>query len=307
MLKWLLSRRFSESDSSGFIGEISHDIFIGMWVVEKSADQVNNLIQNMLSVLSGGAQENQLDFISIINMGVSVLYVDAKSTQQLVAHSVQTLITSPNKNASTINYFDPRLAKRFNRRKTLSRLLHQALQSDHLEVYYQPIVDIKSMRIVKFEALMRLKLDTDIEYDTQELIEIAEQYGWVDKIDMAVTKIALKDIKKIRQHYLIDDIGITINRSLSNDKISSCCLKDTLTVLSKSDIDLNTVTIELTESALFDNLNQQRVWVEKIRAKGISVALDDFGTGYSSFTYLNKLPVNIVKIDEIICHRHYTK
>tara|TARA_R110001583_G_scaffold16561_22_gene67994 strand:+ start:6104 stop:8557 length:2454 start_codon:yes stop_codon:yes gene_type:complete len=297
MLKWLISQRFSESNSTGSIGEISHDIFIGMWVVEKSADKVNSLIQNMLSVLNGGTQTSELDFISIINMGVSVLSVDAKSTQQLIAHSVQTLITSPNKNASTINYFDSRLSKRFNKRKTLSRLLHQALQTDQLEVYYQPIVCIKRMCIVKFEALMRITLDTDIKYNTQELIEIAEQYGWIDRIDMAVTKIALKDIKKIRQHYLIDDIGITINRSLSNDKISSCCLEDTLKLLTKSDIDLNTITIELTESALFDNLNRQRIWVEKLRRQGISVALDDFGTGYSSFTYLNKLPVNIVKID----------
>jgi PAS domain S-box-containing protein len=297
MLKWLISQRFSESNSTGYIGEISNDIFIGMWVVEKSADKVNSLIQNMLSILSGGAQASELDFISIIHMGVSVLSIDAKTTQQLITHSVQTLITNPNQNASSINYFDPRLSKRFNKRKTLSRLLYKALQDDQLEVYYQPIADIKSMCIVKFEALMRITLDTEIEYNTQELIEIAEQYGWIDKIDTAVSHIALRDIKKIRQHYLIDDIGITINRSLSNDKISNCCLKDTLKLLTSTDIDLNTVTIELTESALFDNLNRQRIWVEKIRALGASVALDDFGTGYSSFTYLNKLPVNIVKID----------
>ena len=127
-------------------------------------------------------------------MGASVLSVDAKSTQQLLSHSVQILITSPNKNESEINYFDPRLSKRFNKRKTLSKLLYKALKANKIEVYYQPIADIKEMCIVKFEALMRITLDTDISYNTQELIEIAEQYGWVDKIDMAVTKIALQDI-----------------------------------------------------------------------------------------------------------------
>jgi PAS domain S-box-containing protein len=298
MINWLISKRFTESNFIGTIGEISADIFIAVWAIEKNADTINNLLQDMLTALSGGVHANKLDLISIINMGASVLSVDAKSTQHLIAHSVQTLITSPNKNESIINYYDPRLSKRFNKRKTLSRLLHQALQNEQLEVYYQPIVDIKKMRIVKFEALMRVTLDTDISYDTQELIEIAEQYGWVDKIDMAVASIALQDIKKIRKHYHTPDIGIAINRSLSNDKISNCCLEDTLKLLTKSDIDLSTITVELTESALFDNLDRQRVWVEKLRTLGISVALDDFGTGYSSFTYLNKLPVNIVKIDK---------
>tara|TARA_R110001583_G_scaffold69129_1_gene196153 strand:- start:1423 stop:3876 length:2454 start_codon:yes stop_codon:yes gene_type:complete len=297
MVKWLISQRFSESRHIGVLGEVSSDIFVGMWVVEKNADKVNHLLQDMLKALGGGSQANELDLVSIINMGASVLSVDAKSTQQLIAHSVQILITSPNKNESVINYFDPRLSKRFNKRTTLSKLLYKALQANKVEVYYQPIADMKEMCIVKFEALMRITLDTDIKYNTQELIEIAEQYGWIDKIDTAVTKIALRDIKKIRKHYLKDDIGITINRSLSNDKVSNCCLEDTLNLLTKSSIDLNTVTIELTESALFDNLDRQRTWVEKLRKLGVSVALDDFGTGYSSFTYLNKLPVNIVKID----------
>ncbi|WP_413701253.1 EAL domain-containing protein [Psychromonas sp. KJ10-10] len=297
MLKWLIAQRFIESKHIGTLGEISNDMFIGMWVVEKNADKVNALLQNMLKVLSGGNQANELDLISIINMGASVLSVDAKSTQQLITHSVQILITSPNKNESVINYFDPRLSKRFNKRTTLSKLLYKALLAEKIEVYYQPIADIEKMCIVKFEALMRINLDTEITYNTQELIEIAEQYGWVDKIDMMVTKIALQDIKKIRKHYLKDDIGITINRSLSNDKVSNCCLEDTLKLLVKSETDLNLVTIELTESALFENLDRQRTWVEKLRKLGVSVALDDFGTGYSSFTYLNKLPVNIVKID----------
>jgi PAS domain S-box-containing protein len=297
-LKWLISQRFAESKLTGNIGLINNDIYGAFWVVEKNADRINSALQEVLSDLSGGKQANELDILSIINMAVSVLSVDAKGPQQLISHSVQTLITSPNKKISTINYFDPRLSKRFNRRKILSTLLHEALQNDQLQVYYQPIVDIKNMRIIKFEALMRITLETEINYDTQEIIEIAEQYAWVDKIDMSVATIALRDLKIIRKHYQSEDIGISINRSLSNDKISNCCLEETITLLNKSDIDLNTVTIELTESALFENLDKQKIWVEKLRKLGVSVALDDFGTGYSSFSYLNKLPVNIVKIDK---------
>ncbi|PKG38127.1 hypothetical protein CXF74_15370 [Psychromonas sp. Urea-02u-13] len=224
MLKWLISQRFSESNLTGKIGLISDDTYIAFWVVERNADKINNILQEVQSDLSGGEQANELDLLSIINMGVSVLSIDAKSPQQLISHSVQTLITSPKKEASTINYFDPRLSKRFNKRKILSGLLHRALKNEQLEVYYQPIVDMKNMSIVKFEALMRITLDTDISYDTQELIEIAEQYGWVDKIDMSVATIALRDLKTIRQHYRSAEIGIAINRSLSNDKLANCCL-----------------------------------------------------------------------------------
>jgi len=112
-----------------------------------------------------------------------------------------------------------------------------------------------------------------------------------------VTKIALNALPQLQQHFSCPDITMSINRSLANDKKTQSCLQETLNVLKESNADLSKVIIELTESAVFQDIDQQAVWVQKLRDLGVKIANDDFGTGYSSFTYINKLPISYIKID----------
>ncbi|MDO6575258.1 hypothetical protein, partial [Staphylococcus pasteuri_A] len=84
---------------------------------------------------------------------------------QLLSHATQALIANPKDNGSSLYYFDRRLAKRFDRKSILAALLKQALTDNKIEVYYQPIVATPELKIAKFEALFRIKLDTNIPYN----------------------------------------------------------------------------------------------------------------------------------------------
>ncbi|WP_354624404.1 EAL domain-containing protein [Psychromonas sp. MME2] len=301
LIQWLIMQRFNIAGQHGHLGLISHSIFGAYWVMNKDADKINLLLQKVKNTLEAMGDDQSLSSINInlhINMGASILFADANSHGQLMTHSMQTLIANPRNNEGAIYYFDRLFTKRFDKKQVLAKLLKAALINDQIEVNYQPIIDMNSMRINKFEALLRIKLDTALSYTTQELINIAEEHDWVDEIDRKVTRKALKALPLLQKHFQCEEIGMAINRSLANDRVSKCCLEETIEILQHSGADLSKVTIELTESAFFDNIERQKIWVEKLQKQGVQVALDDFGTGYSAFSYLKNLSVNILKIDK---------
>lgn len=294
---WLVSQRFHTAEQIGHLGLISKGIYSIYWVEDKNADKIDALLRKLLRTFTHGFDNGGFDLFSTVNIGASILSVDANNPAQLISHSTQTLIANPYMGHSSLYYFDRRLAKRFDRHQILAQLLKEALHQKNIEVYYQPIVELPTMKIKEFEALFRIKLKTDINYNTQELITIAEAYNWIDEIDAMVTKIALNALPRIQQHYNCNDIAIAINRSLANDRLTHCCLEDTINILLASNTDLSKVTIELTESAIFENFDQQKQWVEKLSEHGVKITIDDFGTGYSSFAYLNNSSIDFIKID----------
>lgn len=294
---WLISQRFQLANHPGKLGTISKGIYSIYWLEDKNPDKIDSLLRQLLKTYSFGFDDSGFDLFSTISIGVSILGVDAKNPAQLVSHSTQTLIANPTREHSSLYYFDRRLSNRFDKHQVLAKLLREALNEKKVDVSYQPIVAIPSLEIKEFEALFRMSLDTEIEYNTQELINIAESHNWIDEIDEIVTKIALQALPKLQRHYKNKDIAIAVNRSLANDRVSHCCLEDTIDILLASKVNLKNVTIELTESAIFENVDQQKQWVEKLREHGVNIAIDDFGTGYSSFAYLNNLPINFIKID----------
>ncbi|GDY24608.1 EAL domain-containing protein [Agarivorans sp. Toyoura001] len=295
--QWLIAQRFSSLVSQGHLGILNARMFSAYWVVPKKMEDIETTLKQAMKALEGNNSNEDIGLSATVNGGVSVLQIDATSPIQLLSHATQALIANPQDNGSSLYYFDRRLAKRFDRKSILAALLKQALTENKIEVYYQPIVATPSLKIAKFEALFRIKLDTKVPYNVQELIEIAEEYSWIDQVDAAVTKQALNDLPILQKHYHSARLGMSINRSVVNDRVSHCCLEDTLTIFENSGIDLSLITLELTESAYFDDSYYHSEWLDKLKAHNIAIALDDFGTGYSSFSYLRQIPVNIVKID----------
>ncbi len=169
------------------------------------------------------------------------------------------------------------------------RRVRTALNDDRFVLYSQPIVETSTGRMAREELLLRMLSDRgDGEViGPGAFLPVAEEFGMVGEIDRWVIRQGIP---------LLGDREVSMNlsgRSIGDPSIT----KLIETVLRDMDLDPSRLTIEITETALVQDMGAARAFTDRLERLGCALALDDFGTGYGSFTYLKHLPVQYIKID----------
>lgn len=166
--------------------------------------------------------------------------------------------------------------------------IRDALDSDRLVLYAQPIVDLRTGEAVQRELLLRMRGDDGSIILPGEFLPIAERYGLISEIDRWV----------IRQAVKLASAGEPTEFNLSAASIAdSAVIRELAGALKEHGTDPSLLVVEVTETALMGQLDTGRLFAERVRAIGCGLALDDFGTGFASLTYLKHLPAGQIKID----------
>ena len=164
-----------------------------------------------------------------------------------------------------------------------------------MEMFYQPRVDLKSGKIAGAEALMRWRDPVKGIIPPKDFIPLAEEIGLID----VMTNWALDQVCSQQKTWLENNVQIVpisvnlVAEQFKDDQIITV-LKESL---ARSNLSAKYLEVELTESAVMQNPEKTAGLLTKIRDLGILIAIDDFGTGYSSLAYLEKFPIDILKID----------
>ncbi|MBR5421748.1 MAG: EAL domain-containing protein [Lachnospiraceae bacterium] len=190
-------------------------------------------------------------------------------------------------------FYSRELRERAMNEKLIRTKILESLDSDGFFMVYQPKVNVRSLELEGFEALVRM---TDPDLFPGTFIPIAEKNGWIWRIGRLTTELVIRKLAAWRDdgHCLYP---VSIN-------YSSCQLSDTgyaaflEELLRKYDIDPGYVEIELTESVLLDQTLQTGELFAAFKKMGIRLLMDDFGTGYSSLGYLTYIPVDVIKLDK---------
>ncbi|WP_158156681.1 sensor domain-containing phosphodiesterase [Vibrio alginolyticus] len=227
--------------------------------------------------------------------GVSILGYDTNRPRQALAHAAQAMLSSISGEGSYFNFYDSELHSELVKRQHLEAFLEAQIESGLVDVYFQPIIDVQTGRVVKFEALARFYDENDA-YCTQKMIAIIEDLELIAALDDVVCQAALKHFPRLQEIYG-EEVGVTINRSLNTKLDSLQILQRSHDLIKASGVDPRRVTIELTETAYFEQDEEHTRALEEVRKEGIEIAIDDFGTGYSSFSYLEKGQFDLLKID----------
>ncbi|ELA8075834.1 EAL domain-containing protein [Vibrio alginolyticus] len=227
--------------------------------------------------------------------GVSILGYDTNRPRQALAHAAQAMLSSISGEGSYFNFYDSELHSELVKRQHLEASLEAQIESGLVDVYFQPIIDVQTGRVVKFEALARFYDENDA-YCTQKMIAIIEDLELIAALDDVVCQAALKHFPRLQEIYG-EEVGVTINRSLNTKLDSLQILQRSHDLIKASGVDPKRVTIELTETAYFEQDEEHTRALEEVRKEGIEIAIDDFGTGYSSFSYLEKGQFDLLKID----------
>ncbi|MFN6565026.1 MAG: EAL domain-containing protein [Nostoc sp. ChiSLP01] len=182
--------------------------------------------------------------------------------------------------------------------------LHRAIKEHNFqefEIYYQPIVDIASGKIVAAESLLRWQSpELGIIYPT-EFIPIAESTGLIVPIGKWVLKRVCQQIKSWRDDAGIYSLRIAVNLSVIEFNQPDFIYK-IVGLIESNDLQADCLELELTESMIMQDVNSAIATMNKLRSLGVKIAIDDFGTGYSSLIYLKNLPINTLKIDRYFIH-----
>ena len=193
--------------------------------------------------------------------------------------------------------YKPEEASLARRRFSIETELRRALENDELKLFYQPLVDLASGKVAGFESLARWTHPDRGEISPTEFIPVAEESGLILHLgrwamDRAAQTLAGWDAQEGK--ILPIHLGVNLSAiQVARDDIAAM-VSD---ALKSSGLTGDRLTLELTESSIVqDPQRAQRVF-EALKALNATVAMDDFGTGYSSLAYLQRLPIDVLKID----------
>lgn len=203
------------------------------------------------------------------------------------------------KGKNSYEVFDENMHSQALKRLSLENELHQALDRQEFCLYYQPIVDILSdpPRLVGFEALVRWQHQKGALIAPGEFISVAEEIGLITGIDSWVRRAACQQLAEWKT-YLPHGFPLKISINLTAQSLSqSNLIEDIDRLLFDTGLEGDSITLEITESMLIENINDTIDLLTQLKARKIQISIDDFGTGYSSLNYLNRLPIDYLKID----------
>lgn len=256
---------------------------------EKKASQ---LAVVLLQTLARPSSASGFDVYLTASIGIVINDKTDTSSQLLTQLADVAMSHAKQAGGNTYSLYEQRMADNYRHIVAIRNRLQAALDAEQLQVYYQPVIEYASGKVVSIESLVRWQDEGEF-VSPADFIPVAEQTGQIIQLGELVTHSVLRDLK---EHRALDNLSVAIN--LSSQQLRRYDYTQFLAqALKQYGIAADRICLELTESTLLEEQNNILVIPNKIKQLGCQLALDDFGTGYSSLSYLYQLPADIIKLD----------
>jgi diguanylate cyclase (GGDEF)-like protein len=252
------------------------------------------------AIINDLARPFQLSLSDDVRIGTSIgisLYPQHGDTPEKLMDQADLALYQAKKNGrGCFAYFTEQLTISVHERITLEARLRRAIEQQELRVFYQPQVDIVSGKIIGAEALVRWQDPEHGLIPPIRFIPLAEETGLI----VAIGEWVLYEVCRQGKAWLdagLPPLTLAVNVSPHQFRYSNIP-ELVATVLTATNFPAQYLELELTESGLMEDVNDNMELLNNLRLQGVHIAIDDFGTGYSSLSYLKRFPVNILKIDK---------
>ncbi|MFP4647869.1 MAG: EAL domain-containing protein [Halorhodospira sp.] len=311
-LRAVAKRIRSQLDGDSMIAHIGGDEFVVL-LADRPAEEAEVAVEShriaelirrsFLVPLRVGERELQLT----ASLGISLFprheqeYTTAMEADGLAEGLLQevslALARAKGEGGNQVRFFNPQLRQQAERHIHLTEALRLAPERHELAVAYQPLCDLASGQVIGLEALMRWHHPETGQVSPAEFIPIAERSGLINDLSDWILEQVLQQIAVWRKEGIAPlPLGVAINVSPAQFK-QDRWVESVRTQLRQSGIQGRCLKLEVTETLLMENVETALDKMNELRELGVHFALDDFGTGYSSLAYLQRLPLDYLKVD----------
>ncbi len=241
-------------------------------------------------------------FISA-SIGISLNQIASEEPEDILRNADTAMYRAKEHGRGSFELFDKGMHIRNAALSQLQTGLRRALAHGEFRVHYQPIISLDSWRISGFEALVRWEHPEHGYISPLKFIPVAEETGLIIPIGQWVLREACEQLRAWQEQFPSDP-PLSISVNLSGKQLSQPDLIDRISkILDETGLAPESLKIEITESAIIENIDAAATTLKRIKALGIRLSLDDFGTGYSSLSYLHRFPIDTLKIDRSFVSR----
>ena len=295
LLKHVSERLQSIVRSSDIVARAGGDEFLLLLRNVGSAEEIEALIIRWMSALSQPYQITGLELHVSPSIGIARYPADGKAAEELLARADEAMYFAKRNGRKTFRFFDSSIMGFSRERLEIEAELRGALSQGQLALHYQPKIDIATGEMRSVEALIRWHNPKRGFILPGEFIPIAEESGLILEIGDWVIREACRQAREWQKRNL-PFLRVAVNVS----PLQFCqanFVKKVNAALEDHALDATYLEIELTEATLMSNAETSVALLEQLSELGVVVAIDDFGTGYSSMSYLQRFPIDKLKID----------
>ncbi|VAX24242.1 diguanylate cyclase/phosphodiesterase (GGDEF & EAL domains) with PAS/PAC sensor(s) [hydrothermal vent metagenome] len=270
------------------------DEFIMIVENVKSETDIAPIAEKILESLSEPYMHQGKKIFSTVSIGIAIYPADGDSVEELVKNADFAMYNVKEQNKNNYRFFTKELNEEATRRFALEQKMREAVENDEFVVHYQPKISLSSGYMDSMEALVRWKRGADV-VSPASFIPLAEKTDLIIPIGERVLFMACEQLKAWNDKGR-ENLSVSVNIS-ARQMDKGNLLEVIKSTLATTGTKPECLCLEVTETAIMENMDTALATLEAIKKMGVKISLDDFGTGYSSLSHLRKFPIDEIKID----------
>ena len=283
------------------VGRIGGDEFLVVLPTVSLPDGAEHVARHLLAAVNGPIRIDGLELHVSPSIGICAVPHGDAAVDDLIRYADVAMYRAKKAGQNRYEFFSEALEQAYFESRSIEKQMKLALIRRAFALHYQPIIDIRTERLVSVEALLRWPENYGRRVGPGEFIPIAEATGIIGPL----SEWAMGEACRQHRQWLAQGLpAIPIALNVSPVQFQAREFNDQFRALiADSGIDAGCLQIEVTESMLMQDIAQASCALLQIKELGCKIALDDFGTGYSSLAYLSQLPIDKLKIDQSFVRR----
>ncbi|MGK7941877.1 MAG: EAL domain-containing protein [Crocosphaera sp.] len=301
----VMSQRLQDNlESPENLGRVGGDEFAMYLKSVKDKQAVITLAEKLQQVLSQPLFWQDRKIYTTVTIGISLKEIGQEfQGSELLRYADIAMHKAKEINSTRPQIFQPGMDTQASQRLDLETDLLLGLEQGEFQLYYQPIISLKSKKIAGFEALVRWNSQTRGFVSPGDFIPVAEETGLIVPLGEWILKEACQQIKDWQERFPRDH-GLIMSVNLSGHQFSQPNLvKQIETILDSAGVNGDRLKLEITESMMMHDVEGTIELLNRLKGLGLRLSIDDFGTGYSSLSYLHRFPVDTLKVDQSFVRR----